>query len=64
MAGIIDFDRRQFTPVKQVQRDDSGLVLKDLKTESSQSVLPLPTLCAGAPRVTAAPVSPGAEDRR
>ncbi|MET9668228.1 site-specific integrase [Streptomyces sp. NPDC006475] len=44
----IDFDRQQFTPVKQVQRDDSGLVLKDLKTESSQAVLPLPKFCANA----------------
>ncbi|MEU3507487.1 tyrosine-type recombinase/integrase [Streptomyces longwoodensis] len=43
----VDFEARQFTPVKQVQRVKSvGLVLKDLKTESSQAVLPLPEFCA------------------
>ncbi len=44
----IDFDNQHFTPVKQVQRESSGLVLKDLKTESSQAVLPLPKFCAEA----------------
>lgn len=45
----IDFEAGQFTPVKQVQRVKSvGLVLKDLKTESSQAVLPLPEFCARA----------------
>jgi integrase len=45
----IDFEARQFTPVKQVQRVKGvGLVLKDLKTESSQAVLPLPEFCARA----------------
>ncbi len=45
----IDFGNRQFTPVKQVQREKGvGLVLKDLRTESSQAVLPLPELCARA----------------
>ncbi|MER6915248.1 tyrosine-type recombinase/integrase [Streptomyces sp. NPDC000594] len=45
----IDFDRRQFTPTKQVQRIPKvGLVLKDLKTESSQAALPLPEFCARA----------------
>ncbi|GHB57830.1 site-specific integrase [Streptomyces xanthochromogenes] len=44
----IDFEGRQFTPVKQVQRERGQLVLKDLKTESSQAVLPLPELCARA----------------
>ncbi|WP_327430096.1 site-specific integrase [Streptomyces sp. NBC_01236] len=43
----IDFENRQFTPVKQVQRVKGvGLILKDLKTESSQAVLPLPEFCA------------------
>jgi integrase len=47
----IDFDRGQFTPVKQVQRVKGiGLVLKDLKTESSHAVLPLPEFCARALR--------------
>ncbi|MEU6028447.1 tyrosine-type recombinase/integrase [Streptomyces tauricus] len=47
----IDFDRGQFTPVKQVQRVKGvGLVLKALKTESSQAVLPLPEFCARALR--------------
>ncbi|MGW6013767.1 tyrosine-type recombinase/integrase [Streptomyces sp. NPDC055210] len=47
----VDFDRGQFTPVKQVQRVKGvGLVLKDLKTESSQAVLPLPEFCARALR--------------
>ncbi|MGW7264374.1 tyrosine-type recombinase/integrase [Streptomyces sp. NPDC054842] len=47
----IDFDRGQFTPIKQVQRvKGAGLVLKDLKTESSQAVLPLPEFCARALR--------------
>lgn len=45
----IDFENRHFTPVKQVQREKQvGLVLKDLKTESSQAVLPLPEFCARA----------------
>jgi integrase len=45
----IDFAARQITPVKQVQRmTGTGLVLKDLKTESSQAVLPLPEFCARA----------------
>ncbi|MFF5975028.1 tyrosine-type recombinase/integrase [Streptomyces sp. NPDC012769] len=45
----IDFENRQSTPVKQVQRETGkGLVLKDLKTESSQAVLPLPEFCARA----------------
>ncbi|CAM5364370.1 site-specific integrase [Streptomyces californicus] len=45
----IDFDQRQFTPLKQVQRVKGvGLVLKDLKTESSHAVLPLPGFCARA----------------
>ncbi|MDQ0582169.1 tyrosine-type recombinase/integrase [Streptomyces rishiriensis] len=43
----VDFEAGQFTPVKQVQRVKGvGLVLKDLKTESSQAVLPLPEFCA------------------
>lgn len=45
----VDFDQRQFTPLKQVQRvKGTGLVLKDLKTESSHAVLPLPEFCARA----------------
>ncbi|MGW7078924.1 tyrosine-type recombinase/integrase [Streptomyces sp. NPDC054866] len=45
----IDFETGQFTPTKQVQRVKGvGLVLKDLKTESSQAVLPLPEFCARA----------------
>ncbi|WP_328639694.1 tyrosine-type recombinase/integrase [Streptomyces canus] len=45
----LDFEARQITPVKQVQRVKGvGLVLKDLKTESSQAVLPLPEFCARA----------------
>ncbi|MCX5049533.1 site-specific integrase [Streptomyces sp. NBC_00474] len=45
----IDFEGWRFTPVKQVQRVKGvGLVLKDLKTESSQAVLPLPEFCARA----------------
>ncbi|MGB8939590.1 MAG: tyrosine-type recombinase/integrase [Streptomyces sp.] len=45
----IDFETGQFTPTKQVQREKGvGLVLKDLKTESSQAVLPLPEFCARA----------------
>ncbi|MGW4836912.1 tyrosine-type recombinase/integrase [Streptomyces globisporus] len=45
----IDFDQRQFTPLKQVQRVKGvGLVLKGLKTESSHAVLPLPEFCARA----------------
>lgn len=47
----IDFEANRFTPVKQVQREKGvGLVLKDLKTESSQAVLPLPEFCARALR--------------
>ncbi|MFI1681626.1 tyrosine-type recombinase/integrase [Streptomyces sp. NPDC020607] len=41
-----DFDYRQFTPVKQVQRVRGELILRDLKTESSQAALPLPGFCA------------------
>ncbi|MFE7069512.1 tyrosine-type recombinase/integrase [Streptomyces sp. NPDC057620] len=45
----IDFEGRQFTPTKQVQREKGkGLILKDLKTESSTAVLPLPEFCARA----------------
>lgn len=45
----IDFDRRQFTPAKQVQRvKGAGLVLKDLKTQSSSAAMPLPEFCARA----------------
>lgn len=45
----VDFENRQFMPVKQVQREKGvGLLLKDLKTESSQAVLPLPEFCARA----------------
>ncbi|UFR03471.1 site-specific integrase [Streptomyces sp. Go40/10] len=45
----IDFEARQFTPVKQVRRKKGvGLILKDLKTESSQATLPLPEFCARA----------------
>ncbi|MFE9608194.1 tyrosine-type recombinase/integrase [Streptomyces sp. NPDC006012] len=45
----IDFEAGRFTPVKQVQREKGvGLVLKDLKTESSQAVLPLPEFCTRA----------------
>jgi integrase len=48
----IDFEAGQFTPVKQVQRVKGvGLVLKDLKTESSQAVLrsaPVPWRSAGS----------------
>lgn len=45
----VDFAARQIEPVKQVQREKgTGLVLKDLKTESSHAVLPLPEFCARA----------------
>ncbi|MBA9046921.1 MULTISPECIES: tyrosine-type recombinase/integrase [Streptomyces] len=45
----IDFEASQISTVKQVQRVRGvGLVLKDLKTESSQAVLPLPEFCARA----------------
>lgn len=45
----IDFENRQFTPTKQVQREKGvGLILKDLKTDSSTAVLPLPEFCARA----------------
>jgi integrase len=45
----VDFEAGQFTPVKQVQQVKGvGLVLKDLKTECSQAVLPLPEFCARA----------------
>ncbi|MGW3813162.1 tyrosine-type recombinase/integrase [Streptomyces sp. NPDC005046] len=45
----VDFEARQIEPVKQVQREKGkGLVRKDLKTESSQAVLPLPEFCARA----------------
>ncbi|WP_354597469.1 site-specific integrase [Streptomyces sp. JL1001] len=44
-----DFETRQFTPTKQVQRVKGvGLVLKDLKTDSSHASLPLPEFCARA----------------
>ncbi|MFF8649929.1 tyrosine-type recombinase/integrase [Streptomyces griseoluteus] len=47
----VDFESRQIEPVKQVQREKGrGLVLKDLKTDSSQAVLPLPEFCARALR--------------
>ncbi|WP_328866284.1 hypothetical protein [Streptomyces sp. NBC_00304] len=56
----VDFENRQFMPVKQVQREKGvGLVLKDLKTESSQAVLPLPEFFArarcGSPGIPAGP---------
>ncbi|MGW2582215.1 tyrosine-type recombinase/integrase [Streptomyces virginiae] len=44
----IDFEAGQFTPAKQVQRAEGKLILKDLKTESSNAVLPLPKFCADA----------------
>ncbi|MFF2021877.1 tyrosine-type recombinase/integrase [Streptomyces sp. NPDC058171] len=45
----VDFETRQFTPVKQVQRvKGKGLVLKSLKTDSSSASLPLPEFCARA----------------
>ncbi|SDK82380.1 tyrosine-type recombinase/integrase [Streptomyces indicus] len=45
----IDFEARQFEPVMQVQREKGkGLVLKKLKTDSSQATLPLPEFCARA----------------
>ncbi|MFJ7968042.1 tyrosine-type recombinase/integrase [Streptomyces sp. NPDC096324] len=45
----VDFESRQIEPVKQVQREKGrGLVLKELKTDSSQAVLPLPEFCARA----------------
>ncbi|MEU3417864.1 tyrosine-type recombinase/integrase [Streptomyces murinus] len=45
----VDFEASQISTVKQVQRVKGvGLVLKDLKTESSQAVLPLPKFCARA----------------
>lgn len=43
----IGFEAGHLTPVEQVQRVKGvGPVLKDLKTESSQAVLPLPEFCA------------------
>jgi integrase len=50
----VDMDHGQFTPTMQVQRvrgengDPSRLVLKKLKTESSQAALPLPGFCLEA----------------
>ncbi|MGW7514628.1 site-specific integrase [Streptomyces sp. NPDC054796] len=44
----VDFDNEQFTPTKQVQREEDGLILKALKTDSSQAALPLPKFCADA----------------
>ncbi|MFJ2609718.1 tyrosine-type recombinase/integrase [Streptomyces sp. NPDC087425] len=45
----INFETGQFTPVKQVQRvKGKGLVLKNLKTDSSSAPLPLPNFCARA----------------
>jgi integrase len=46
----IDFDNEQFTPVRQVQREKGKLILKKLKTESSQAALPLPPFVADALR--------------
>ncbi|WP_049576213.1 tyrosine-type recombinase/integrase [Streptomyces sp. SBT349] len=46
----IDFENEQFTPVRQVQREKGKLVLKKLKTDSSQAALPLPAFCAEALR--------------
>ncbi|WP_165985028.1 site-specific integrase [Streptomyces sp. YIM 98790] len=46
----VDFDNQLFTPVRQVQRENGKLVLKKLKTESSQAALPLPAFCADALR--------------
>ncbi|WP_130796714.1 tyrosine-type recombinase/integrase [Streptomyces otsuchiensis] len=44
----VDFEREQFTPTYQVQREKGRLVLKKLKTDSSQAALPLPAFCADA----------------
>ncbi|MFI2425762.1 tyrosine-type recombinase/integrase [Streptomyces sp. NPDC018955] len=45
----VGFEVRQFTPVKQVQRvRGTGLVLKDLTAEPSQTVFPLPEFRARA----------------
>ncbi|MFE0689013.1 tyrosine-type recombinase/integrase [Streptomyces xiamenensis] len=46
----IDFENEQFTPIYQVQRQKGKLVLKKLKTDSSQAPLPLPLFCATALR--------------
>jgi integrase len=46
----VDFQTEQFTPTKQVQRQEGRLVLKDLKTNSSQAALPLPKFCVDALR--------------
>ncbi|RKN07293.1 tyrosine-type recombinase/integrase [Streptomyces radicis] len=46
----IDFENEQFTPVRQVQREKGELILKKLKTDSSQAALPLPAFCADALR--------------
>ncbi|MEU9782373.1 tyrosine-type recombinase/integrase [Streptomyces phaeochromogenes] len=44
-----DFETRQFTPTQQVQRVRGvGLILKDLKTDSSNATLPLPEFCTRA----------------
>ncbi|HCA88563.1 MAG TPA: site-specific integrase [Streptomyces sp.] len=44
----VDLEHGQFTPTMQVQRVDGKLVLKKLKTESSQAALPLPAFCLEA----------------
>ncbi|MFF0385180.1 tyrosine-type recombinase/integrase [Streptomyces sp. NPDC004286] len=45
----LDFEAGPFTPVKQVQCEKgAGLALKDLKTDSSQAVLPRPEFCTRA----------------
>ncbi|MDT0445971.1 tyrosine-type recombinase/integrase [Streptomyces johnsoniae] len=46
----IDFENEQFTPVRQVQREEGKLILKKLKTDSSQAALPLPSFVAEALR--------------
>ncbi|MBY8879101.1 tyrosine-type recombinase/integrase [Actinacidiphila acidipaludis] len=44
----VDLENGQFTPTMQVQRVNGGLVLKKLKTDSSQAALPLPAFCLEA----------------
>jgi integrase len=44
----VDLEHGQFTPTMQVQRVNGALVLKKLKTDSSQAALPLPAFCADA----------------
>ncbi|MFR9723557.1 tyrosine-type recombinase/integrase [Streptomyces sp. MS19] len=46
----IDFDNEQFTPTRQVQREKGKLVVKKLKTDSSNAALPLPAFVAEALR--------------